>query len=141
MITKRKKLSHKIQYIADIKYIIYNKPPIHVQYEINKIFLQMQYFRHLNKCACLLACASVIVCISSQRLPNVAHWTYSIFDSTISSSYLSSTDSEDMIAKSKTKSLRTVTFTFQTIFNKKEICHFTIDNNIETSSSIFLLQT
>ena len=53
----------------------------------------------------------------------------SIFDSTISSSYSSNTDSEEIIPKSKAKSLRTVTLNFQSMFNKKEICQFLNDNH------------
>ena len=62
-------------------------------------------------------------------MPNISN---SIFDSTISSNYSSSTDSEEIIPKSKVKSLRIVTHNFQNMFNKKdEICHFINNNNID----------
>ena len=63
------------------------------------------------------------------RMPNISN---SIFYSKISSSYSFSTDSGEMIPKSKVKSLRIVTLNFQSAFNKKdEICHFLNDNNID----------
>ena len=62
-------------------------------------------------------------------MPNISN---SIFDSTISFSYSSSTNSEEIIPKSKAKSLRIVTLNFQSMFNKKdEICHLLNDNNID----------
>ena len=62
-------------------------------------------------------------------MPNISN---SIFDSTISSNYSSSTDSEEIISKSKVKSSRIVTHNFQNMFNKKdEIFHFINNNNID----------
>ena len=62
-------------------------------------------------------------------MPNISN---SIFDSTISSSYSSSTNSEEIIPKSIAKSLRIVTLNFQSVFSKKdEICLFLNDNNID----------
>ena len=62
-------------------------------------------------------------------MPNISN---SIFDSSISSSYSSSTNSEEIIPKSKAKSLRIVTLNFQSMFNKKdEICHLLNDNNTD----------
>ena len=56
----------------------------------------------------------------------------SIFDSTISSSYSPSTDSEEIIPKSTSDLLRIMNLSFQSMFNKKdEICHFLNDNNID----------
>lgn len=62
-------------------------------------------------------------------MPNISNL---IFDSTISSSYSSSTDSDKVIAKPKAKSLRTMTLNFQSRLNKKdEICQSLNDNNID----------
>ena len=62
-------------------------------------------------------------------MPNILNLT---IDSTISFSYSSSTDSDEIIPKSKAKSLRIVTLNFQSMFNKKdEICHFVNNYNID----------
>ena len=54
-----------------------------------------------------------------------------IFNSSILSSYSSSTDSEKIIPKSKVKPLRIVTLDFESMFDKKdEICHFLNYTNI-----------
>ena len=50
-------------------------------------------------------------------MPNISNL---IFDSTVSSSYSSSINSDKIIPKSKAKSLRIVTLNFQSMFNKKD---------------------
>ena len=59
-------------------------------------------------------------------MPNIS---ISIFDSTISSRYSSSTDSGEIKPKSKAKPLRIVTPNFQSMF-KGETCHFLNDYHI-----------
>ena len=62
-------------------------------------------------------------------MPNLPN---SIFDTTISFSYSFSTNSEEMIAKLKAKSLIIVTLNFKSTFIKiDKICHFLNDNNID----------
>ena len=62
-------------------------------------------------------------------MPNMSNL---IFEGTMLSGHSSSADSEEMIVKSKAKSLSIMTFHFQSMFNKKdEIYHFLNDNNID----------